>query len=175
MASVDIGGTSYDTFADLDFADPYLAGDVMRAEGWAARDDTTKSRGLVSASRMLVALPWCDVAPDFSAASELVQQINSELAADLLTKPALFADASGSSNVKSAAAGSAKVEFFSPVDGGPPLPRSMWDRLAAAGLVCLPSDLDAMDGGYVSGLSGDYRPIYGRPPWDYVIAAEDYG
>lgn len=95
------------------------------------------------------------------------------LAADLLAKPKLFADASGSSNVKSVNAKGVSVEFFSPVAGGPPLPLALWDMLVAAGLVGLESDDEAYGAPEAFG-TGCYRPLWGRYPWDFQIAAEDY-
>lgn len=177
MASVDIGSSSYDTFADVDFADEYLAADVARATSWALANDDAKGRGLVSATRMLLALPWCDTAPvPTEDQASPVPEVTAMLAADLLAKPRLFADASGNSNVKSAKAGSAQVEFFRPIDGGPPLPLALWNMLLAADLVCLGSSTDSSitDGPYVSGISDGCRPYEGRPPWDWPVAAGDY-
>jgi hypothetical protein len=169
MADVDIGTETYQAFIELDDADTYLAGDVARATGWALLNPDAKGRALVSATRMLLALPFCEAAPD-----PVLQDVTAMLAADLAAKPRLFADASGNSNVKSAKAGSASVEFFSPVDGGPPLPRALWNRLLAAGLVCLGSDTSGLDGALVSGISGGCRPLGGRLPWDWPLAAQDY-
>lgn len=179
MADVTIGAVTYSAFEDVAGADEYLGGDVARAVTWAARNADAKGRGLVSATRMLLALPWCGTPPDPATdpAPDLVQQITAELAADLLAKPRLFADASGDSNVKSAKAGSAQVEFFAPVDGGPPLPRAMWDRLVAAGLVCLNSagDLDVtLDGAQAFGTCEGVRPLGGRYPWDWPITSVDF-
>ena len=124
---------------------------------------------------MLLALPWCDAAPAFDDAPQVVADVTAMLAADLLAKPRLFADASGNSNVKSAKAGSAQVEFFSPVSGGPPLPRALWDLLDSAGLVCLGGgEFSTNDGPFVSGSDYAVRPLYGRLPWDWPVAAEDY-
>lgn len=176
MPSVDIGAESYDTFADVEFADAYLAGDVMRATLWALRNLDTKGRGLVSATRMLLALPWCEETPDPAAeAVPILQEVTSMLASDLLANPKLFADASGAKNIKSVKAGSAQVEFFSPVAGGPPIPTMLWNRLLNAGLVCLGKAGDAVpnDGAFVSGISDGCRPLGGRYPWDWPIAALD--
>lgn len=173
MPTVDIGTETYDVFADQDFADKFLAGDVMRATVWALRNDDTKARGLVSATRMLVGLPWCDAVPGFDDAPEVVKEVTAMLASDLLAKPKLFADATGNSNVKSAKAGSASVEFFSPVDGGPPLPTSLWNMLLNAGLMCPGSSSAVNEGAYVSGISDGCRPLGGRFPWDWPIAEQD--
>lgn len=176
MAKVDIGTESYDSFTSLERAGVFLAGDVMRAAPWALLGEPAQSRALVSATRMLMALPWCDAPPTYAAAPAVVQDVQAMLAADLAAKPKLFADATGNSNIKSVKAGSAQVEFFSPVAGGPPLPMALWNMLQAAGLMCLGTDVpSANDGAYVSGISDGCRPLGGRYPWDWPIAAEDHG
>ena len=58
MAKVTIGTDDYDAFADLEFANAWLAGDILRATVWATKNDDAKGRGLVSATRMMLALPW---------------------------------------------------------------------------------------------------------------------
>lgn len=175
MAKVQIGAAEYDSFETVAAASTYLAADVVRAAGWALRNPDTQARGLISATRMLFALPWCDEAPGFDDAPAVVKAVTAMLAADLLAKPRLFADATGNSNVKTVKAGSAQVEFFAPVAGGAPLPLALWNRLLAAGLVCLGRDTGTEnDGPFVSGLSDGCRPLGGRLPWDWPIAAEDY-
>lgn len=177
MGTVTIGATNYDSFATVAVADPYLAADIIRAVPWALLNDDAKGRALVSATRMMLALPWCDATPDptIDQASP-IPEVAAMLAADLAAKPKLFADASGNSNIKSAKAGSAAIEFFSPVDGGPPLPKALWDLLLNAGLVCLGlGDTDVtLDGAVPHGTSDGCRPLYGRHPWDWPIAAADY-
>lgn len=175
MATVDVGDSSFDAFVDLDFADEFLTGDVARALAWATRNEDAKGRGIVSATRMLLALPWCDAAPDLADPPAVVKEVTAMLAADLLAKPKLFSDATGNSNVKSVKAGSASVDFFSPVAGGPPIPLALWSRLLAAGLVCLGEGGSVVnDGAIVTGISDGCRPLGGRYPWDWPIAAGDY-
>ena len=172
---VDVGSNTYEAFADQDTASEYLAGDVARADGWALLTADQQGRALVSATRMMLVLPWCADAPDPAADPDpVVQEVAVMLAADLAADPKLFADASGNSNVKvvSAASGTS-VEFFSPVSGGPPIPRALWDRLRKAGLVCLDSGIDLMTGPMSLGTA-ECRPIGGRWPWDWPIAALDY-
>lgn len=178
MATVDIGSNSYEAFADADFADEYLAADILRADGWATLSDDNKGRALVSATRFLLALPWCAEAPSPSATDldPAIPEVAAMLAADLAANPELFNDASGSSNIKRTKAGSAEVEFFSPVDGGPPMPRKLWDRLIAANLIC-PGDgavAAVLDGAVPFGTSDCVRPLSGRPPWDWWLAEWDY-
>lgn len=177
MVKIVLGGNEYDSFETVDEADAYLAGDVQRAAVWALRDADAKARGLISATRMMVALPWCDAVPDLDAAPEVVKEVESMLAADLLAKPKLFADATGNTNVKSVKAGSASVEFFSPVAGGPPLPTALWKALLNAGLVCLETTGSIVnDGALVSGISDgcELRALGGRYPWDWPVASQDY-
>jgi hypothetical protein len=97
------------------------------------------------------------------------------LAADLLAKPRLFSDASGNSNVKIAKGGSAQVEFFQPVKGGPALPRALWDMLALAGLVGLAVESE-LAAPFISGTNAGQRPLGGRCPiddWPWV--EQDFG
>lgn len=178
MAVIAIGANNYDSFISVAEADVYLAGDVSRAVSWALLDDAAKARALISATRMLLSLPWCDDAPDpaVDPAPPVVAEVTAMLAADLAAKPKLFADASGGSNIKSVKAGSAQVEFFSPVEGGAPIPLALWNRLLAADLVCLAVGTGSAgtDAPYVSGISGGCRPLGGRYVWDWPIAAGDY-
>lgn len=177
---VDVGSETFDSFADLEFATAFLTGDIARAVGWARMNEDAQGRALVSATRMLLQMPWC-VDPRPGPADEdipaVISEVTAMLAADLAAKPRLFADASGNSNVKSAKAGSAQVEFFAPVDGGPPIPTALWRMLLNAGLVCLGSTGSAInDGAIVSGISDGYdvRPLGGRYAWDWPIAAGDH-
>lgn len=163
---VTIGTFEYDVFEGVEGADQWLAGDVMRATGWALRQTDTKARGLVSATRMLIGLPWCPPGFTFDNVPPVVAGVTAMLAADLLAKPKLFADATGDRGVKIAKAGSAMVEFFAPVEGGPPLPRALWDQLTRAGLICAMDDDLTLDAGpFVSGVMGDEpcRPVRAGP------------
>lgn len=173
MAKVDVGDSEYDAFAGLDFASEFLGGDVMRAAIWAIRDANAQGRGLVSGTRMMLQLPWCDGLPPFENTPVVVQEVNAMLAADLLAKPRLFTDASGNSNVKSAKAGSAQVEFFRPIEGGPPIPMALWNMLLNANLVCLPAAESENAGAMISGISDGCRPLGGRNWWESELAAWD--
>ena len=162
MATVTIGTTEYQAFADVEFADDWLAADVQRAAPWALRNDDAKGRGLVRATRMLLALPGIET-PTYDAPGDVVEQVTAMLASDLLAKPAIAAGGGGASNVKSAKAGSAQVEFFSPVDGGPVIPVVLWDMLVAAGLLGSTGGGDgSMEGAFITGISGGCRPWLGR-------------
>ena len=180
MGAVTIGATEYQSYATVAVADEYLAADIVRAVPWEALTEDSKGRALVSATRMMLALPWCGTVPDPAEdQASPIPDVAAMLAADLAANPALFADASGNSNIKRAKAGSAEVEFFSPVDGGPPLPKALWDRLQAADLMCLGiGDTDVtLDGAQPFGTSDGCRPLYGRPAWDwnYVLTEFDHG
>lgn len=175
MVSVTIGSNTYDSFVSVEDASKYLAADISRATGWAAASTDNQKRGVVSATRMLLGLTWCEEAPDPTEVQPSpIPEVTAQLAADLVAKPKLFSDASGSSNIKAVGAGSAKVEFFSPVSGGPPIPMALWNTLLAAGLVCLGTDsVSVNDGPWFSGVSG-CRPYEGRPSWEWPITVEDY-
>lgn len=163
MATVDVGANSYPSFADLDYADEYLGGDVMRATAWALKGPDARGRGLVSATRMLQGLRWVGTLPTTDEPPAIVRDVTVMLAADLLAKPKLFADASGNSNVKSAKAGSASVEFFAQTKDGPPLPMALWGLLLGFGLVRpIAAVCDLGAGAEVSGISGGCRPWKGR-------------
>lgn len=175
MPQIELGGNNYNVFVDVAGADIILAGDVLRAAPWALRDEEAKKRGLISATRILTNLTWCGEVPAFDAAPEVVKDVNAMLASDLLSKPKLFADASANSNIKTVKGGSAMVEFFRPVDGSPPIPLAMWTMLANAGLVgCVDIDSGENAGAIVTGISEGVRPLGGRWPWEYPIAAEDH-
>lgn len=163
---VTIGSHEFDALTTVEKAGVFLAGDVARAAGWALRPPEAQGRGIVSATRLMLSLPWCEgKAPDPAADEQdaAIEEVAAMLAADLLAKPRLFADASGSSNVKTAKAGSASVEFFAPVEGGPMIPMALWRQLLNAGLVCNGAGADdgLSSGAYVSGAS-DCRPLDGR-------------
>lgn len=176
MVTITLGANDYEAFTSPADADAYLAADVLRAAGWALRTADAKARGLISATRLLLTLPWVVVVPDPSVVqASPIPEVTAELAADLLAKPKLFTDATGQSNIKQVKAGSASVEFFSPVKGGPPIPLALWLRLLAAGLVTTGISAAGLnEGAFVSGLDDGCRPLWGRFPWDWPIAATDY-
>lgn len=179
MATITLGGSDYPSFTSRADATVFLAGDIVRATPWALLNDDAQDRALISATRMLLGLPWCGDTPDpadDAGTPELVKDVTAMLASDLASKPKLFLDATGDSAVKSVKAGSAQVEFFHPITGGPPLPKALWMLLLNAGLVCLHSSGSAVnDGAFVSGIMGSgCRPLGGRPAWDWPVACSDY-
>jgi hypothetical protein len=161
-ATVTIGANTYKTLATIAFADIFLAGDVQRAVPWALKNADAKARGMVSATRKLIPLPWITPLDPDADQPEAVMEAASMLASDLAAKPKLAANSTGASNIKSAKAGSAQVEFFSPVEAGPPVSSEIWDLLVAAGLIGSAGISDgSYEGAFVSG--GDCcRPYEGR-------------
>lgn len=178
MVDITIGTVTYQSFASVEFATEYLGADFVRAPIWNAMTDDLQKQTLVTATRMLLTMPWCDGPPDPAVDQpEPVPSVTARLAVDIYQNPDLLSDASGSSNIKSVGAGSAKVEFFSPVEGAAPLPMYLWTELMAADLMCpngSGSDDLVLDGAYPSGTCGGERPLWGRYPWDWPVAEEDY-
>lgn len=171
MAEVTINGKAYEAFADIEFADDYLAADAARADAWDERDDDPdKARGLVSATRLLLRdVPWKDGPPDLTVPPEAVKQATALLAADILAKPALADKASTGSNVKRVSAEGTGVEFFRGDDSAvTPLPSAAWNLLLAAGLIG--TGAGALEGGaFYSGGCQESRFTYDpedRHRWD---------
>lgn len=149
--TVSVGDNDYSAFADIDFADEYLFADVQRAAPWSLKNDDAKGRGLVSATRVLQRWLLPEYATDFTTTLEVIKEACSLFAADLLASPGKVNDASAQSNVKTARAGSAQVEFFSPVLVATPLPTAIWNMLAAAGVLSAGASADSDEGPLVSG------------------------
>lgn len=118
MAKVYIDVNVYDSFADIDHADAYLAADVTRAALWGALGEDDKGRALVTATRLLLRQSWIDGTPSLETPPDVVKDAAALIAADVVAKPAV-ADGANGSNVKAVGAGSARVEFFRPVEGAP--------------------------------------------------------
>src|SRR3546814_10359225 len=96
-----------------------------------------QKRALITATRILLTMPWCGTVPDPAVdQDEPIPSVTAMFAADLAANPDLATDASGDSNIKRAQAGSTEVEFFSPVAGGAPMPKSLWNILLAADMMC---------------------------------------
>lgn len=178
MAVITIGGVDYNSFASVEYADQFLAADMIRAPIWEAMEEDQKKRALITATRILLTMPWCGDPPDPTVdQDEPIPSVTAMFAADLAANPDLATDASGDSNIKRAKAGSAEVEFFSPVSGGAPMPKALWNILLAADLMC-PAGAGGLgtanDGAVPFGTSGCHRPLGGRYPWDWPVAEEDY-
>jgi hypothetical protein len=169
MGEVSIGDNDFQVFADLDFADEYLSGDVQRAAPWSLKNEDAKGRGLVSSTRVLQRWLLPDVAANTETPPDVLKQAASLYAADLLARPTSVNDSSPNTNVKTARAGSASVEFFRPVTGAPPLPTYLWDMLNAAGLLSASVAEDGDEGPTVSGSDYGCLPAPGavdRWRWD---------
>lgn len=128
--TVTINANPFPSFALVATADTYLSADVERYATWAAADANGKGRALASATRLLQRLTWATATPATDGtAPQAVSDACCLLAGDMLSSPELFSNPDNStSNVRSAGAGSAKVEFFRPVRGVP-LPRATWELL----------------------------------------------
>lgn len=129
MPQVTISDAQYDVYATVEVIDQYLAGDLQRASAWAALTPEVKAQADVSATRLLQRQAWRDGVPPVEDAPLVVQQATALLAADIAAKPSLGDSASTGSNIKAVGAGSARVEFFSPV-AGTLLPSAAWALLA---------------------------------------------
>jgi len=127
-----VGTNSYGSRAE---ADAYFA-DSIKGDDWAAIADAKKDQGLVEATRVLEREHWSGAkedplqdldfprtgltcnSEDVTAAESLetIKTAQFEYALDIIAKPAILNvnDPTGLNNIKSAGAGSAKVEFFSP-------------------------------------------------------------
>lgn len=143
MPQVQINGNNYDVYADVAFADEYLAGDMVRDATWSALDAGVKPKALVSATRLLLRLDWrAGQPPAYDDVPLEVQQATAMLAADIALKPTLGDNAASGSNIKAVGAGSARVEFFAPVTGAV-LPSAAFALLRGL-LGTAPSDLDGV-------------------------------
>jgi hypothetical protein len=166
--TVDIGAETYDVYADVDFADIYLAADVLRSPIWDALTVAgDKEKALVTATRLLTRLQWKDGVPDITAPPAEVQQAAALLAADIAAQPKLGDSASSGSNVKSVGAGPARVEFFRPVEGNV-LPSAAFDLLRdLLGLPLSTSDDPSLDN-VAFGSSGCYPSRFDPRDYDQI-------
>lgn len=173
IATVTLNGVDYPVYADVAFADEYLAADVARAALWSALTADDKKRGLVTSTRLLQRQSWRAGVPSLDDPLLVVQQAASLLAADIAVKPALGDSASTGSNVKAVGAGSAKVEFFRPTAGAV-LPSAAYDLLR--GLLGVGSDIldhPSLDG---TAYGSDNCQISRFPPDSYhYLAPELWG
>ena len=139
MPSVTINGAEYPVYADVDFADAFLAADMLRADAWdALTADPQKGRALVTATRQIMRQCWAaGTAPDpaVDPVDPLIAQATSLLAADIAADPSLGDSAATGSNLKRAKAGPAEVEFFYSSESTP-LPAAAWQLLLSTGLLC---------------------------------------
>lgn len=113
--SVTIGGDTYDALADQATATLYLNAEVLYAAFWATLTADQQGQALVSSYRRLLRLNWIGGAlPD---TEQNVIDASIILAAQIAQKPATSTGGGTGSNIRAAGAGSARVEFFKPVQG----------------------------------------------------------
>lgn len=119
MATITLGGNDYDSFEDIAGADIFLAADPQYYASWDIADDDTKARGLITASRFVLALCWAaGDPPDFATAPDSVRQAVSLLAATTVgNASALSGENAAGSNIRRARAGSAEIEYFGKTEG----------------------------------------------------------
>ena len=140
ITTITIESIGYTSYASLAEADAYLNIDPVREAAWELLSDDDKGKKLVAATRRLDLLPWNGektgeegvqenawprtgvTYPDGTAVSTTEVPIEVQNATILLAGSiaitAATADAgSSSSNQKRLKAGSAEIEFFSPVEG----------------------------------------------------------
>lgn len=138
MVTITIGANNYEAYADVATADVFLAADSRLNAIWTAADTDTKSRALVTSTRLIDRQDWkgtktVDTQPlewprtgvvdrDGNALDPGVipQEIidgSIILAALIVEDPTLAEATSTGSNTKRVKAGSAEVEFFRPQVG----------------------------------------------------------
>lgn len=119
MGTVTIGSSTYSVYGTHAALTDYAAGSFVHAATYAAATTANQQRALVEATRILLSLTWVDAAnANVDTASATAIQAAQELALAGLADAAVFTAATASSNIKSAGAGKAAVEFFSPVGVG---------------------------------------------------------
>lgn len=132
--SVQIGSTSYASYASVEQADAYLAAAIHATNWWTATDDT-KARALVSASRMLDRQDWLGdkTDPDQVLAwprsntgvdgveddviPEPIVSAAIELALALVDGATVQTDANTSQKIQSISAGSVSISYFRGAEG----------------------------------------------------------
>lgn len=146
MATITIGGIDYPSYATLAEADAYLAADALLGPGWAATSTDRRNVLLVSATRVMTGLAWCDEIPDIDSPPEAVKNVTIQLAAMIGQDPEIMTGINGDAALRRAKAGSVEVEYFraeSVVTAMPgSFPPGLWAQLVSAGLVgCGSGDL----------------------------------
>lgn len=133
MASISIGGNSYYVYGLVAEADVYFGG-AIHADAWREAEEETKSRALVTASRILDRQDWrgtktaagqnlawprtgtgIDGVTDNTIPAVIVNA-SFELALSLIEGSDVQTSASTASNVKRMKAGSVEMEYFRGLD-----------------------------------------------------------
>lgn len=134
MPTVSIDSNSYDVYISLVDADTYLAALISSAgDAWRAATDTVKSRGIVSATRLLDRQSWsgtptgsthafpregltyCNGTGDEVPSSSVPQEVvdaTAELAALLIEDPAILGSPSTQGGIQALKAGSVAITYF---------------------------------------------------------------
>ena len=139
MATVDIGGNTYEVYGDVAAAEDYMVA-RLGSEAWMCASANDRAKALVSATRMLERTSWQgdptgvlgqvlawprtglldkegDALDDQTVPQEVVDA-SFELALKLLEDAELQDQVSAeSSNIKRLKAGSAEIEYFRQVEG----------------------------------------------------------
>src|SRR3546814_8509992 len=88
MPVIVIGGVDYNSFASVEFATQFLAADMIRAPIWEALDADQQKRALITATRILLTMPWCGTVPDPAVdQDEPIPSVTAMFAADLAAHP----------------------------------------------------------------------------------------
>ena len=125
MGTVTISGVQTTTFGDVTGASNYHRVGFSGAS-FIALSTTDKGKTLISATRYLTVLWWCDeqdneVIPTVDESGVPEEVINGayELALAITNDPSIIdTGESGGTNTKRLKAGSAEIEFFRPEDAG---------------------------------------------------------
>jgi len=134
MATVVIDSNNYDVYISLAEANTYLAAQISSAgDAWRAAADTVKSRGIVSATRLLDRQSWlgtpvgsthafpregltyCNGSGDEVPSDAVPQEVvdaTAELAAMLVEDPSIQGNPTTQNSVQSLKAGSASITYF---------------------------------------------------------------
>lgn len=132
MTTITIGSTVYDVYADIAYADTYLAASI-HATSWASAVTLKKQQALITSTRTLDRQKWQGEKTDEgqplafprTGISDLetdetpdeLKQASVELALALVDGSAVQNDQSTANTVQSAGAGSARVSFFRGAEG----------------------------------------------------------
>lgn len=134
MPSVTIDGNNYDVYIGLTDANTYLAALISSAgDAWRAATDTVKSRGIVSATRLLDRQTWqgtpvssthafpregltyCNGSGDAVPSSSVPQEVidaTAELAALLIEDPTTMGSPTTQGGIQALKAGSVSITYF---------------------------------------------------------------
>lgn len=154
MATVTIGGNSYDVYADVAAADLYLAADIQYGTLWSNTTPDGKSAALVSATRYIdskiwqgdktsgaQALDWPRSGiTDVSSVTVPQEVVDASilLAVMAVSDPTALSSSNTVNNVKVAKAGSASVENF---------------KQSSRSITVFPSMVQNLIGGWLDGAS----------------------